>query len=188
MSKKEKIQSEQAQEPEVQQTQENREPESEISLEEAMENLSKAEKQLEDTVNELEQTKDSFKRTLAEYDNFRKRSAKEKSENFTIGKVEAIKSLLPILDTLEIALKAPCQDAEYKKGIEMVMNTAQNTLSNLGVEEIEAVGAVFDPNFHSAVLQQEMEGFESGTVTQLLQKGYKLSDKVIRVATVAVAP
>lgn len=158
-----------------------------IDVEKTLENLVNTEKKLEETVKELESTKDTFQRTLAEYDNFRKRTAKEKQENFTTGKIEAVTSLLPIIDTLEIALASPCKDEEYKKGIEMVMTTAKNTLSTLGVEEIESVGKEFDPNIHAAVMQEESDEHESGIVTKQFQKGYKMGDKVIRPATVAVA-
>ncbi len=161
--------------------------EEKIDIEKTLENLVNTEKKLEETVKELESTKDTFQRTLAEYDNFRKRTTKEKQENFAIGKIDAVKSLLPILDTLEIALAAPCKDDEYKKGIEMVMTTAKNTLTGMGVEEIESVGKEFDPNIHAAVMQEESSEFESGIVTKQFQKGYKMGDKIIRPATVAVA-
>lgn len=161
--------------------------EEKIDIEKTLENLVNTEKRLEETVKELESTKDTFQRTLAEYDNFRKRTTKEKQENFAIGKIDAVTSLLPILDTLEIALAAPCKDDDYKKGIEMVMTTAKNTLTNMGVEEIESVGKEFDPNIHAAVMQEESSEFESGIVTKQFQKGYRMGDKIIRPATVAVA-
>ena len=96
-------------------------------------------------------------------------------------------NLLPVLDTLEFALNAPCQDESYKKGIEMVMTQAMTAFGNMGVETIEAVGKEFDPNFHAAVMQEESSEFESGFVTKELQKGYKMGDKVIRPSTVVVA-
>ena len=149
--------------------------------------LIESEKKLETVTKELEDTKNTFQRTLAEYDNYRKRTAKEKTENFNLGKIQAVTTLLPVLDTLEFALNAPCQDESYKKGIEMVMNQAMNAFNSMGVEKIEAVGTEFDPNFHAAVMQEESEEFESGFVTKELQKGYKMGDKVIRPATVVVA-
>lgn len=136
---------------------------------------------------ELADTKDKFQRALAEYDNFRKRSAKEKAESFANGKITAVMSLLPTLDVLEIALNSPCKDEEYKKGIEMVMSTAKASLAELGVQEIDSVGSIFNPKLHSAVMQEMAEGTPPGTITKQLQKGYTMGDKVIRPSTVAVA-
>lgn len=158
-----------------------------VDIKKTLESLIKTEKQLEEKQKELDSTKDAFQRTLAEYDNYRKRTAKEKTENFNLGKIQAVTSLLPVLDTLEFALNAPCQDESYKKGIEMVMTQAMNAFSTMGVERIEAVGTEFNPNFHAAVMQEESDEFESGIVTKELQKGYKMGDKVIRPSTVAVA-
>ena len=161
--------------------------EAKVDVKKTLENLLETENKLAETQKELDATKDAFQRTLAEYDNYRKRTAKEKTENFNLGKIQAVTGLLPVLDTLEFALKAPCQDESYKKGIEMVMTQAMTAFGNMGVEKIEAVGKEFDPNFHAAVMQEESEEFESGFVTKELQKGYKMGDKVIRPSTVVVA-
>ena len=161
--------------------------EKKVDIKKTLESLLNTEKKLEDTQKELDSTKDAFQRTLAEYDNYRKRTAKEKTENFTLGKIQAVTTLLPVLDTLEFALNAPCQDESYKKGIEMVMNQAMNAFNSMGVEKIEAVGTEFDPNFHAAVMQEASSEFESGFVTKELQKGYKMGEKVIRPSTVVVA-
>lgn len=158
-----------------------------VDVKKTLENLLNTEKKLEEAQKELDSTKDAFQRTLAEYDNYRKRTSKEKTENFNLGKIQAVTALLPVLDTLEFALNAPCQDESYKKGIEMVMTQAMNAFGNMGVEKIEAVGKEFDPNFHAAVMQEESDEFESGFVTKELQKGYKMGDKVIRPSTVVVA-
>ncbi|MBQ9845653.1 MAG: nucleotide exchange factor GrpE [Oscillospiraceae bacterium] len=158
-----------------------------VDIKKTLENLLATEKKLEEAHNELASTKDAFQRTLAEYDNYRKRTAKEKTENFALGKIQAVTDLLPVLDTLEFALNAPCQDESYKKGIEMVMTQAMDAFGKMGVEPIEAVGKEFDPNFHAAVMQEASEEFESGFVTKELQKGYKLGDKIIRPSTVVVA-
>ena len=136
--------------------------------------------QFADMEEALAEANDKYLRLYAEYDNYRKRTAKEKTENFALGKMQAVTTLLPVLDTLEFALNAPCQDESYKKGIEMVMNQAMNAFNAMGVEKIEAVGKEFDPNFHAAVMQEASEEFESGFVTKELQKGYKMGDKVIR--------
>ena len=149
--------------------------------------LIESEKKLEETVKELENTKNTFQRTLAEYDNYRKRTAKEKADNYNAGKAEAVTQILTVLDTLEMALAAPCSDENYKKGIELTYTTAMNSLKNIGVEQIDALNQPFDPNFHNAVMQQEAEGVEPNTVINVFRKGYKMGDKVIRPATVAVS-
>ena len=146
-----------------------------------------SEKKLEAVTKELEDTKGSFQRTLAEYDNFRKRTAKEKTETYNNGVTNAVMGIIPVLDTLEMALAAPCSDENYKKGIELIMTTAKNAFANMGITEIEAMGKEFDPNLHNAVMQQETEGVEAGMVVNVFQKGYKLHDKVIRPSTVVVS-
>ena len=149
--------------------------------------LIESEKKLETVTKELEDTKNTFQRTLAEYDNYRKRTAKEKADNYNAGKVDAVKGILQMLDTLEMALAAPCSDENYKKGIELTYTTAMNSLKALGVEQIEALDQPFDPNFHNAVMQQETDGVEAGIVVNVFQKGYKMGDKIIRAATVVVS-
>ena len=149
--------------------------------------LIESEKKLAETQAELENTKGTFQRTLAEYDNYRKRTAKEKAETYNNGMINAVTNILPVLDTLEMALNAPCTDENYKKGIELTLTTAKNALSNIGITEIEALDKEFDPNFHNAVMQQETEGVEAGIVVNVFQKGYKMGDKVIRPSTVVVS-
>ena len=149
--------------------------------------LIESEKKLETVTKELEDTKNTFQRTLAEYDNYRKRTTKEKADNYNAGKMDAVKGILQMLDTLEMALAAPCSDENYKKGIELTYTTAINSLANMGVEQIDALNQPFDPNFHNAVMQQEAEGVEAGTVVNVFQKGYKMGDKIIRPATVVVS-
>ena len=149
--------------------------------------LIESEKKLEAATKELEDTKNTFQRTLAEYDNYRKRTTKEKADNYNAGRTDAVKAILPMLDTLEMALAAPCSDENYKKGIELTYTTAMNSLKNMGVEQIDALNQPFDPNFHNAVMQQETEGVEAGIVVNVFQKGYKMGDKIIRPATVVVS-
>lgn len=149
--------------------------------------LIESEKKLETVTKELEDTKNTFQRTLAEYDNYRKRTTKEKADNYNAGKMDVVKGILQMLDTLEMALAAPCSDENYKKGIELTYTTAMNSLKALGVEQIDALNQPFDPNFHNAVMQQETEGAEPNTVVNVFQKGYKMGDKIIRVATVVVS-
>ena len=149
--------------------------------------LIESEKKLESATKELEDTKNTFQRTLAEYDNYRKRTTKEKADNYNAGRTDAVKAILPMLDTLEMALAAPCSDENYKKGIELTYTTAMNSLKNMGVEQIDALNQPFDPNFHNAVMQQETDGVEPGIVVNVFQKGYKMGDKIIREATVVVS-
>ena len=149
--------------------------------------LIESEKKLEAATKELEDTKNTVQRTLAEYDNYRKRTTKEKADNYNAGRTDAVKAILPMLDTLEMALAAPCSDENYKKGIELTYTTAMNSLKNMGVEQIDALNQPFDPNFHNAVMQQETEGVEPGIVVNVFQKGYKMGDKIIREATVVVS-
>lgn len=137
---------------------------------------------------ELAAAKDTLMRTAAEYDNYRKRTAKEKDAAFNNGVSFAVSGLLPVVDTLEMAAAAPCTDEGFKKGVTMTLAKCAEALKQLGVEEIEAAGAPFDPQLHNAVMQEEATGdCASGTVTRVLQKGYRLGGKVVRHAAVAVA-
>ena len=136
----------------------------------------------------LNAAKDQLLRTAAEYENFRKRSAREQDAAFNNGVGFAVGQILAILDTLDMAANAPTTDENYKKGVLMTLDKAAAAFKVLKVEEIPALGLPFDPEVHSAVMQQPAaEGQESGTVVQVFQKGYKLGDKVVRHATVVVA-
>lgn len=135
---------------------------------------------------ELAAMKDQLLRTMAEYDNFRKRSAREKDALRKEIVTNVTSQFLPVLDNLERALQTECTDENYKKGVEMISNSFLETLKNLGVEEIASDGAAFDPNFHQAVQRVENSELESGTVAQTFAKGYKIGDKVIRFAMVSV--
>lgn len=137
---------------------------------------------------EAEEAKDRLLRTAAEYDNFRKRSAREQDAAFGNGVTHAVGKILTILDTLEMAEAAPTADENFKKGVTLTLDKAKAAFEALKVEEIPALGQPFDPALHNAVMQRAAEnGEESGTVLQVFQKGYKLGDKVIRHATVIVA-
>lgn len=124
-------------------------------------------------------------RTTAEYENFRKRSAKEKDAAFSNGMGYAVTALLPVLDTLDMAAAAPTEDENFKKGVLLTLEKCEAAFKTLGAQEIPALGEKFDPQFHAALAQSE-EG-EPGTVTGVLQKGYTLGDKVLRHAGVMVA-
>ena len=132
--------------------------------------------------------KDQMLRTAAEYDNYRKRSAREADQKFNDGVSHAVNQILAILDTLDMAANAECTDENYKKGVVMTLDKAEKALKTLNITEIESMGKPFDPNFMNAVQQVPAEdGQESGTVVRVFQKGYMIGDKIIRHATVVVA-
>ena len=134
------------------------------------------------------QAKDQLLRMAAEYENYRKRSTREADQKFNDGVSYAVNQIIPILDTLDMAANAPTTDENYKKGVMMTLDKAAKALDALHVEEIEALGKPFDPNFMNAVQQiPAPDGQESGTVVTVYQKGYKLGDKIVRHATVVVA-
>lgn len=136
---------------------------------------------------ELNSEHDKFLRLAAEYDNFRKRTQKEREALYTDVKANTVASLLPVYDNLERALAAECTDEAFYKGVEMTMTQLKSIFESIGVSEIPAVGEKFDPNFHNAVMQVEAEGTESGTIVAEFQKGFKLGDKIIRFSMVQVA-
>ena len=136
---------------------------------------------------DLAAEKEKYLRLLAEYDNFRKRSAKEKSAAFAEARVTAITAMLPVYDNLERALKMPCVDDAFYKGVEMTMAGFTEIFEGLGVEVIDSVGKPFDPNLHNAVMTIEDPGLGEKIVAEEFQKGFKLGDRVIRFSTVVVA-
>ena len=132
---------------------------------------------------------DRVKRQMAEFDNFRKRTEKEKQQMFSMGERSVIEKMLPIVDNFERGLAAnPAEEKEgpVASGMEMVYRQLLKQLEDLGVTPIEAVGKEFDPAFHNAVMQVESDEYESGTVAQEFQKGYKYHDTVIRYSMVGV--
>ena len=130
---------------------------------------------------------DAHLRLAADYDNFRKRSIKEKEQSYGNGKADAVEKLLPVYDNLERALNQPTEDAAYKKGVEMTMTQLVSIFTGLGVEIFGEVGESFDPNIHNAVMHVEDETAEENTITQVFQKGFKLGEKIVRFAMVQVA-
>ena len=136
---------------------------------------------------ELSAVKEQLVRTMAEYDNFRKRSQREKDALRADIIVNVTSKFLPVMDNLERALNADCTDENYKSGVKMIYDSFMETLKNFGVEEIESDGADFSPNLHQAVQKIQSETVESGKVAKTFAKGYKIGDKVIRFAVVAVA-
>ena len=130
---------------------------------------------------------DTYLRLAAEYDNFRKRTVKEKEAAYGHGKADAVEKLLPVYDNLERALNQPTADEAYKKGVEMTMTELVKILSGLGVEIFGEAGDAFDPNIHNAVMHTEDDSVAENTVTQVFQKGFKLGEKIVRFAMVQVA-
>lgn len=135
---------------------------------------------------ELKNEKDKYMRLFAEFDNFRKRTAKEKTEAYGDSAAKTIAEILPALDNFGRALDTPCSDENFKKGIEMIFTQLTDIFGKLGVTEIEALGQPFNPNLHNAIKQVESEDGESDVICEVFQKGYKLGDRIIRHSMVAV--
>ena len=133
------------------------------------------------------QHKEQFLRLAAEYENYRRRTAKEKESIWADVKGETALKFLPVYDNLERALKQETADEAYKKGVEMTMTQLKSVLEQLGVTEIPALGQTFDPNLHNAVMHVEDENFGENTVAEVFQAGFQLGEKVIRFAMVKVA-
>ena len=130
---------------------------------------------------------DSYLRLAAEFDNFRKRTVKEKEQSYGNGRADAVEKLLPVYDNLERALNQPTEDTAYKKGVELTMNELVKIFTGLGVEIFGNVGDAFDPKIHNAVMHLEDESLGENTIAQVFQKGFKVGDKVVRFAMVQVA-
>ena len=144
--------------------------------------------QMEAAARQLETTKDQFTRLAAEYDNYRKRTAKEKETLYQDAKADTIKEFLAVYDNLERAAAAPGgEDDPHKKGLEMIFTQYKELLKKLGVAEIEAQGQPFDPERHEAVMHVDDENLGENEVAQVFQAGFILGDRVIRHAVVQVA-
>ena len=130
---------------------------------------------------------DAYLRLAAEFDNFRKRTTKEKEASYGNGKADTVAKLLPVYDNLERALNQETADAAYKKGVEMTMTELVKIFTSLGVEIFGNAGDSFDPALHNAVMHIENEELGENTIAAVFQKGFKLGDKVIRFAMVQVA-
>ncbi|MBQ6040434.1 MAG: nucleotide exchange factor GrpE [Oscillospiraceae bacterium] len=150
------------------------------AAEEAAEEIDAAEKAL------LE-ANDKYMRLFAEFDNFRKRTAKEKSETYQDAVAKTVLELLPAVDSFERAMEAPCTDEAYRSGMEKIYQQMTSILGKLGVEEIPSLNEPFDPKVHNAIRQVEDENFGESTVCEVYQKGYRLGDRIIRCAMVSVA-
>ncbi|MCQ2490637.1 MAG: nucleotide exchange factor GrpE [Ruminococcus sp.] len=135
----------------------------------------------------LAEANDKYLRLFAEYDNYRKRTAREKADTYSNAAVKCVENLLPFIDSFERSLEAECSDENFKNGMSMIFNQLKDFMTKMNVTEIEALGAEFDPNFHNAIQQLEDTDYAANRVCQVFQKGYMLGDKLIRPAMVAVA-
>ena len=131
--------------------------------------------------------RDAHLRVAAEFDNFRKRTVKEKEASYGNGKADAVAKMLPVYDNLERALNQETSDAAYKKGVEMTMTELVKIFTALGVEIFGEAGDEFDPNLHNAVMHIDDENLGENVIAQVFQKGFKIGDKVVRFAMVQVA-
>ena len=165
----------------------------ETPIEETVETTEAVEETVEEAVevNPFEEKynaeRDAHLRLAAEFDNFRKRTVKEKEASYGNGKADAVAKMLPVYDNLERALNQPTEDAAYKKGAELTMTELVKILNGLGVEIFGEAGETFDPNLHNAVMHIDDESLEENTISQVFQKGFKIGDKVVRFAMVQVA-
>ena len=151
--------------------------------------LKKAEAEIEKLTAALSEEQEKYMRLYAEYDNFRKRSAKEREGVYADAYCDALVQILPILDTLERAAQFSTEDAEsaMAKGLELTLKSFVETMNKMGVYEIEALGKEFDPNFHNAVMHVDDESVGENIVVEVFMKGYKKGDKVLRHSMVKVA-
>ena len=164
------------------------EPVQEEQLEQAQPETVEAQPDPADSMKEqLAQQEDKYLRLAAEYDNYRKRTAKEKESIWTDVKADTAAAFLPVYDNLERAIKQETADEAYKKGVEMTMNQLKEVFSKLGIEEIPALGETFDPNLHNAVMHIDDENFGENTVAEVFQAGFRCGEKVIRFSMVKVA-
>lgn len=148
---------------------------------------SKKDAELEALRAELDTKNDQLMRTAAEFDNFKKRTERERASIAEFAKAGLIKQLLPILDNIDRAATADHDSADYIKGIEMIVKQFEAIVSNLNIEEIAKEGDTFDPNFHEAVMHIEDDTLGENVIAEVLQKGFKIGDTVIRPAMVKVA-
>lgn len=136
---------------------------------------------------ELEEAGDKYLRLAAEYDNFRKRSQREREECYSNATGAVLEKLLPVWDNFERASQFPCNDAEFSKGFEMIKQSFEALFTAMGVEAVGEIGETFNPELHNAVMHIEDEELGENVISQVLQKGYKMGDKVLRYAMVQTA-
>ena len=136
---------------------------------------------------ELDETKDRLMRTLAEYDNFRKRTQKEREALYPEAEAGVLAKFLPFMDNFERAMQAPCADSDFQKGMEMIYQSFTEIFASMGVEPIGEEGELFDPNLHNAVMHEENPDLGENVVSMVLQKGWKRGEKILRYAMVKTA-
>ena len=144
-------------------------------------------KRLEEAESKASEYKDSWMRSQAEFQNYRKRLERDHELTYTTMKGDIVKKILPVLDDLERALQNRPADSAWASGIQLIARKLQNTLENEGVKKIEAEGMEFDPNFHEAISHEPADGVKSGHVISVVQNGYTLGERVLRPAMVRVA-
>lgn len=147
----------------------------------------KQDKEIKKLKEELEETQGRYMRMAAEYDNYKKRTAREMDARYTDAKLDILKNILPVLDNFERGMAAECSDSAYKQGVELIFKQFTDLLAQYGVKEIEARGQTFDPNLHNAVMHIDDEAYGENEIVEVFQKGYKQGDKVLRYSMVKVA-
>ena len=156
-------------------------------LEEQVEETVETPSETDGLKEQLSQLNEKYVRMLAEYDNFRKRSQKEKDAIYPRATADTVEKFLPIIDNFERAMSAPCADETFKKGMDMIFQSFMNTLKSLNVEMIGEAGETFDPQLHNAVMHIEDDKYGENEIVMVLQKGYRIGDRVVRYAMVQVA-
>lgn len=156
------------------------------NTEEAAEN-EEAEDREDERDKEIKLLNDKYLRLVAEYDNYRKRTAKEKESIYPEAKVSVVNAFLPVLDNFERALAASKSEEPFYEGVKMILKQFEEALKNIGVEQINAVGEKFDPNLHNAVMHVEDENYGESEIVEEFQKGYKIGDRIVRYSMVKVA-
>ena len=160
----------------------------EKEVEEKVEEVNLQDEKTAELEKQLDEQKNQYMRLAAEYDNFRKRSSKEKESAYSNAKISTLKEILPVIDNLERALTVDESDGEgYKKGVEMILKQLLETMGKLGVEQFGNANDDFDPTLYNAVMHIDDENFDEQKVVEVFQKGYKNGDKVLRAAVVKVA-
>lgn len=146
-----------------------------------------AARQLEQLREENKALEERHLRLMAEFGNFKNRTAKEKDNIYGDAVAGTLRELLPVLDNLQRALDSPCADEDYKKGVELIHKGLWEIMTGMGVEEIAATGVPFDPDIHNAVMHIEDDSLDKNTVAQVLQKGYRMGERILRYAMVQAA-
>jgi molecular chaperone GrpE len=142
--------------------------------------------EVEKLTKELAEEKDKYLRLYAEFQNYRNRTTKEKTEAYNNATAKCIEEILPVIDNFERALQQECADESYKNGMELIFKNLLSILDRMGVKEIDAIGKPFNPNVHNAIQQVESDEYESDTVSAVFQKGYMLGERLVRPAMVQV--